>query len=51
MREDIKLWIKQFALESTGIHIDETISLSKWRNRSELPFVPDFDLQYKKLLP
>lgn len=27
MREDIKLWIKQFALESTGIHIDETISL------------------------
>ena len=21
MREDIKLWIKQFALESTGIHI------------------------------
>ena len=25
MREDIKLWIKQFALESTGIHIDETL--------------------------
>ena len=32
MREDIKLWIKQFALESTGIHIDETISLLDPRN-------------------